>query len=168
MNSTRLFFYGFLFLTVSLLGACSSTPKKPQGFTTQYPGISYETLWSAAQEATSKYFRITKADKNKGLIISDVRIDKDAKGSESKKAYIRLEPLPDGYELKVEVPYLNYQRFENIYRDELREGKRFLIVEKKKLDPPAPTDIYLEALLQSEIQQQLHKLSAISSQLSAS
>ncbi len=111
----------------------------------------YQILWDAANKVTQKYFKTYKKNFKKGLIITEPRIDRDASGKETKRAFITIKQIPQGYDVKVEVPYLLYDRYENVYQDELRRGKRVLIVKRKKLKPASKTDVYMESLLRSEI-----------------
>ena len=62
-----------------------------------------------------------------------------------------MEETPEGFTVNVEVPYLIYERYENVYQDSVKDGQKILIVEKRKLTPPYRTDIYLESLIRSEI-----------------
>jgi len=112
---------------------------------------AYKRIWEASEKITLKYFEIQKSDAAKGLIITEPRIDRDARGMESKRAFIRIQQLVDGYTVQVEVPYIKYKRYENIYQDRMKNGQHILSVEKKALKPPSATDIYLEGLIQSEI-----------------
>jgi len=117
----------------------------------QTSSLEYKRIWEASEQVTLKYFEIQKADSTKGLIITELRIDRDARGMESKRAFIRIQQMVDGYTVQVEVPYIKYERYENIYQDQVKNGQHVLSVEKKALKPPSASDIYLESLIQGEI-----------------
>lgn len=113
--------------------------------------IQYGRTWKAAASVAAKYFSIKKADRRKGIIVTDTRIDRDIQGTETKRAFITIRQTADGYDVNVEVPYLVYDRYENVYEERMEDGKKILIVEKKQLEPPGKTDIYLETLIRDEI-----------------
>jgi len=111
----------------------------------------YKKIWEASEKVTLKYFRIQKSDSTKGLIITEPRIDRDAQGTESKRAFIRIQQVVSGYTVRVEVPYLTYEKYENIYQDQMKDGQLTFSVERRGLKPPGTNDIYLESLIQGEI-----------------
>ena len=140
-------------IVLIFLSGCTTTqvPRSVPMHVGQTSSSEYKKLWKASYQTIQKYFKIQKASPKKGLIITELRIDRDAKGMESKRAFVTIHQIAEGYDVTVEVPYLQYERFENIYQDQVKDGKRILRVERKRLKPPRQTDIYLESLIQSEI-----------------
>jgi hypothetical protein len=140
-------------IALIFLSGCASTqgPQSVPMHVGQTSNPEYKKLWKASHQTIQKYFKIQKASPKKGLIITETRIDRDAKGVESKRAFVTIQQIDAGYDVTVEVPYLQYERFQNVYRDQTKNGKHVLQVERKRLEPPARTDIYLESLIQSEI-----------------
>jgi hypothetical protein len=138
-----------------LISACQTAPRQtPQAvplFIGDTKDPRYGTMWDSARSVISKYFDIHRADRRKGFIVSEPRTDKDAEGEDTKRAFVSIKQLADGYDVKVEVPYLTYERYENVYGEAVKDGKTTLVVERKKLEPPSKSDIYLEALIRNEI-----------------
>jgi len=140
------------FALSSMLSACAGT-------TTSYvipldselTQTEYVELWDSANRIVSKYFTIESSDKSKGLILTKIRVDRDASGKESKRAYISIQPTDEKFDVVVDIPYVEYEKYENVYSDTIRDGKQILVVERKKIEPKTKTDIYLEALIKSEI-----------------
>jgi len=143
-----------IFLSLAL-AACAGTGPKASSSASMFVGQTsdsrYQRLWSAAERVTARYFKIQKEDRLKGIITSEPRVDRDPKGTETKRAFVTIFKIPSGYDVKVEIPYLHYDRYENVYSEETKDGKRMLVVEKKRIEPPAKTDIYLESLVKAEI-----------------
>ena len=135
--------------------ACAAAPAKTSKLTPMLVGQTadarYEKLWSAARYVTVQYFKIQKEDREKGIITTEPRTDRDASGSETKRGFITLVTAAGGYDVKVEIPYLSYEKYENVYGEKVQGGKRVLTVAKKPLKPPSKTDMYLESLIRSEI-----------------
>ena len=149
-------YIALIFLALAFfVSACTTTAGKTQGSVPLYVGdaanAQYMTMWKASLEVVPKYFSIQKKDRKKGVIVTKPRVESDAAGKETKRAFVTIKQTTDGYDVKVEVPYLKYDRYKNIYKDKMRDGKRILIVEREKVKAPSNSDIYLEALIRSEI-----------------
>jgi hypothetical protein len=136
------------------LAGCAA-PTRMQDSTPLHIGdttdAQYQVMWEAANSVIPKYFEIKKADRKKGVVVTETRVDHDVQGKETKRAFVTLQHADRGYDIKVEIPYLTYDRYQNIYQESEKGGKKILIVEKRKLEPPSKTDVYLEALIRDEI-----------------
>lgn len=152
-----------ILLTAGLfvVSACATTPQSqktagPQPvprFVGDTTNTEYKALWDRSVKAVSNYFKINKADQTKGLIVTEPRIDRDATGTETKRAFVKIIQTPAGYEVNVEIPYLSFEHFENVYGDSVKDGKKVLVVTRKRIPLASKTDLFLEALIRKEILQ---------------
>ena len=144
-----------------VVSACATTPQSPKAagpqpvprFVGDTANSEYKALWDRSVKVVLKYFKINKADQTKGLIVTEPRIDRDATGTETKRAFVKIVQTPVGYDVNVEIPYLTHEHFENVYGESLKDGKKVLVVTRKRIPLASKTDVFLEALIRKEILQ---------------